>query len=105
MVRYLPYVGKTSGGRSSSSKPSRDYDRHHHEHQRDEEYKARERARIKKQAEGERGKELEAIKQHYLGSNKPKKRVTKPSEKFRVSFDWENTEDTSRDTNILSESA
>ncbi|KAJ0631395.1 putative RNA helicase [Helianthus annuus] len=61
----------------------------------------RERARIKKQAERERGKALKAIKQQYLGSNKPKKRVTKPGEKFRVLFDWENTEDTSRDTNIL----
>ncbi|KAI8548466.1 hypothetical protein RHMOL_Rhmol07G0275800 [Rhododendron molle] len=32
---------------------------------------------------------------------KPKKRVIKPGDKFRFSFDWENTEDTSRDINFL----
>ena len=43
-------------------------------------------------AEREREKEQEAIKEQYLGSKKPKKRVIKPpSEKFRFSFDWENT--------------
>uniref|UniRef100_A0A803PT48 RNA helicase n=1 Tax=Cannabis sativa TaxID=3483 RepID=A0A803PT48_CANSA len=61
----------------------------------------RDRARIEKLAERERDKELEAIKEQYLGSKKPKKRVIKPSEKFRFSFDWENTEDTSRDMNSL----
>jgi ATP-dependent RNA helicase DDX23/PRP28 len=56
-------------------------------------------------AEREREKELEAIKEQYLGSKKPKKRVIiKPSEKFRFSFDWENTEDTSRDMNTLYQS-
>ncbi|KAJ1427107.1 Rossmann-like alpha/beta/alpha sandwich fold [Sesbania bispinosa] len=54
-----------------------------------------------KLAEREREKELDAIKEQYLGSKKPKKRVIKPSEKFRFSFDWENTEDTSRDMNSL----
>ncbi|KAI3521708.1 hypothetical protein L1887_11180 [Cichorium endivia] len=38
----------------------------------------------------------EKLAERYLGSNKPKKRVIKPSEKFRFSFDWENTEDISR---------
>ncbi|KAJ0972426.1 hypothetical protein J5N97_020385 [Dioscorea zingiberensis] len=51
--------------------------------------------------EREREKEVEAIKEQYLGLKKPKKRVIKPSEKFRFSFDWENTEDTSRDMNVL----
>ncbi len=37
----------------------------------------------------------------YLGAKKLKKRVVKPSEKFRFSFDWENTEDTSRDMNPM----
>uniref|UniRef100_J3LS22 DEAD-box ATP-dependent RNA helicase 21 n=2 Tax=Oryza brachyantha TaxID=4533 RepID=J3LS22_ORYBR len=55
-------------------------------------------------AEREREKELDAIKEQYLGSKKPKKRVIKPSEKFRFSFDWENTEDTSRDMNSLYQS-
>ncbi|KAK9912218.1 hypothetical protein M0R45_036089 [Rubus argutus] len=45
--------------------------------------------------------ELEAIKEQYLGSNKPKKRVIKPSKQYRFSFDWEGTEDTSRDMNPL----
>ncbi|XVF29244.1 hypothetical protein REPUB_Repub15cG0104400 [Reevesia pubescens] len=71
------------------------------EREREEEAKARERARLEKLAEREREKELDAIKEQYLGSKKPKKRVIKPSEKFRFSFDWENTEDTSRDMNSL----
>ncbi|GKD69820.1 DEAD-box ATP-dependent RNA helicase 21-like protein [Tanacetum coccineum] len=36
-----------------------------------------------------------------IRTKKPKKRVIKPSEKFRFSFDWENTEDTSRDMDAL----
>ncbi|XWS13304.1 hypothetical protein CRYUN_Cryun36dG0025900 [Craigia yunnanensis] len=71
------------------------------EREREEEAKARERARLEKLAEREKDKELDAIKEQYLGSKKPKKRVIKPSEKFRFSFDWENTEDTSRDMNSL----
>ncbi|CAI5475034.1 unnamed protein product, partial [Closterium sp. Yama58-4] len=46
-----------------------------------------------------RGRRRQSIM--YLGLRKPKKRVIKPSEKFRFSFDWENTEDTSRDLNPL----
>ncbi|KAK7252231.1 hypothetical protein RIF29_36042 [Crotalaria pallida] len=79
----------------------READRRNREKEREEEGRARERARMEKLAEREREKELEAIKEQYLGSKKPKKRVIKPSEKFRFSFDWENTEDTSRDMNIL----
>ncbi|RAL42105.1 hypothetical protein DM860_011888 [Cuscuta australis] len=63
--------------------------------------KEQERVRSEKSADRAREKELEAIKEQYLGSKKPKKRVIKPSEKFRFSFDWENTEDTSRDMNSL----
>ncbi|EFJ18460.1 hypothetical protein SELMODRAFT_165735 [Selaginella moellendorffii] len=44
---------------------------------------------------------MDAIKEQYLGTKKLKKRVVKPSEKFRFSFDWENTEDTSRDMNPI----
>ncbi|GAA0165917.1 hypothetical protein Leryth_010778 [Lithospermum erythrorhizon] len=76
-------------------------DREERERERDEDSKSRERARMEKLTEREREKELEAIKEQYLGSKKPKKRVIKPSEKFRFSFDWENTEDTSRDMNVL----
>ncbi|KAM0952679.1 putative RNA helicase [Dioscorea sansibarensis] len=71
------------------------------EREREDEARSRDRARVEKQAEREKEKELEAIKEQYLGSKKPKKRVIKPSEKFRFSFDWENTEDTSRDMNAL----
>ncbi|KAK9266344.1 hypothetical protein L1049_012676 [Liquidambar formosana] len=47
---------------------------------------------------------LEAIKEHYFGSKKPRKRVIKSSDKFRFSFDWDNTEDTLRDMNSLYQS-
>ncbi|KAM4072573.1 hypothetical protein ACB094_11G147800 [Castanea mollissima] len=79
----------------------RDRDRRNRDREREEEAKSRERARVEKLAEREREKELDSIKEQYLGSKKPKKRVIKPSEKFRFSFDWENTEDTSRDMNAL----
>ncbi|KAL9678530.1 hypothetical protein QQ045_016374 [Rhodiola kirilowii] len=67
----------------------------------EEEAKAREQARLDKLAEREREKDLEAIKEQHLGSKKPKKRVIKPSEKFRIN--WENTDDTSRVMNSLCE--
>ncbi|XP_078444253.1 P-loop containing nucleoside triphosphate hydrolases superfamily protein [Wolffia australiana] len=73
----------------------------HRDRAREDDAKTRDKARAEKQAEREREKEMEAIKEQYLGSKKPKKRVIKPSEKFRFSFDWENTEDTSRDMNNL----
>ncbi|KAH6763591.1 P-loop containing nucleoside triphosphate hydrolases superfamily protein [Perilla frutescens var. hirtella] len=79
----------------------RDSERRNREREREDEQKARERARSEKLAEREREIELSAIKEQYLGSKKPKKRVIKPSEKFRFSFDWENSEDTSRDMNSL----
>ena len=46
-------------------------------------------------------KQKEALKRQYLGAKKEKKKVLKPSEKFRFSFDWETTDDTSRDLNPL----
>ncbi|KJP87180.1 hypothetical protein AK88_03227 [Plasmodium fragile] len=54
--------------------------------------------------ESQREKELEIIKQQYLGLNKRKKKMQKPSEKFRniFNFEWDQSEDTSRnDTNPL----
>ncbi|KAJ0966415.1 hypothetical protein J5N97_027553 [Dioscorea zingiberensis] len=71
------------------------------ERERENETRSRERTRNEKRAEREREKELDAIKEQYFGFKKPKKRVIKPSEKFRFSFDWENTEDTSRHMNAL----
>ncbi|PWA72419.1 DNA/RNA helicase, DEAD/DEAH box type, N-terminal [Artemisia annua] len=96
---------------SSVKPPSDDVTTRHHRSFRDhrhrdrkrepeEENKAREKRRIERQAERHHEKELELIKEKYLGTEKPKKRVMKPSEKFRTSFDWENTEDTS-DMNVL----
>ncbi|SCO73166.1 ATP-dependent RNA helicase DDX23, putative [Plasmodium vivax] len=54
--------------------------------------------------ESQREKELEIIKQQYLGLNKKKKKMQKPSEKFRniFNFEWDQSEDTSKnDTNPL----
>ncbi|KAJ0240124.1 DEAD-box ATP-dependent RNA helicase 21 [Hirschfeldia incana] len=79
----------------------RDRNRRERDREREEEAKAREAARAEKLIEREREKELDAIKEQYLGGKKPRKRVIRPSEKFRFSFDWESTEDTSRDMNAL----
>ncbi|ESW28375.1 hypothetical protein PHAVU_003G281500 [Phaseolus vulgaris] len=87
--------------RERTRERDREAERRNREKEREEETRAREQARLEKLAEREREKELESIKEQYLGSKKPKKRVIKPSEKFRFSFDWENTEDTSRDMNAL----
>lgn len=43
----------------------------------------------------------EMINKQYLGGEKEKKKVKKPSEKFRFNFDWEASDDTSRDLNPL----
>ncbi|VEV57943.1 ATP-dependent RNA helicase DDX23, putative [Plasmodium vinckei vinckei] len=51
-----------------------------------------------------RERELEIIKQQYLGLNKHKKKMQKPSEKFRniFNFEWDKSEDTSKnDSNPL----
>ena len=37
----------------------------------------------------------------YLGLAKKKKRVIRPSDKFKFAFDWEAGEDTSRDLNPI----
>lgn len=51
--------------------------------------------------EKEKDRTLELIKQQYLGGEKQKKKVMRPTEKFRFNFDWEAAEDTSRDLNPL----
>lgn len=51
--------------------------------------------------EREREKELELIKKQYLGTEKVKKKIRKPSEKFHLNFDWEVTDDTSKDLNPI----
>ncbi|CAL9216522.1 unnamed protein product [Arabidopsis halleri] len=68
----------------------------------DREFRERDvKARVDKLEKLKHEKEINAMKEQYLGSTKPKKRViNKPSKNFR--FDWENTEDTSSgDMNVL----
>jgi ATP-dependent RNA helicase DDX23/PRP28 len=48
--------------------------------------------------------DLDQIREHYLGLKKEKKKIQKPSEKFRnvFTFDWNPVEDTTKnDTNDL----
>ncbi|CDY53786.1 BnaC04g44100D [Brassica napus] len=53
----------------------REPDRRIREREREEEAKAREAARVEKLVEREREKELDSIKEQYLGGKKPKKRL------------------------------
>ncbi|CAN0421526.1 unnamed protein product, partial [Discosporangium mesarthrocarpum] len=45
----------------------------------------------------------QVLRQQYLGVKKQKKKIVKPSEKFSkiFQFDWDASEDTSRDANPL----
>ncbi|KAG1658975.1 hypothetical protein FOA52_008297 [Chlamydomonas sp. UWO 241] len=52
-------------------------------------------------AEREKARELELIKQQYLGAEKKRKKVQKATDKFRFNFDWDAGEDTSKDLNPL----
>lgn len=45
--------------------------------------------------------ELDKIKKKYLGAKPQKKKVIKPSEKFKFNFAWDAGEDTAPDTNPL----
>ncbi|CAI9094177.1 OLC1v1029870C1 [Oldenlandia corymbosa var. corymbosa] len=65
----------------------RDSKRRNTEKEREEVLKAKEKKT--------REEELQLIKDQYMGKQVPKRRVAKPSDKFRFSFDWDNTEDTS----------
>jgi ATP-dependent RNA helicase DDX23/PRP28 len=44
-----------------------------------------------------------SIKVHYLGLNREKKKILKPSEKFKniFNFEWDSSEDTSMDPNPI----
>ncbi|KAK1373392.1 DEAD-box ATP-dependent RNA helicase 21 [Heracleum sosnowskyi] len=103
----------------------RDYDRessrhhrlrdHDHDHERERErerdlrrreddHKERKRAReVERAVELQKKELMQVVNEFYLGSKKPKKRMIKPSDKSRFSSDWDNTEDTSRDMNVLYE--
>eukprot|EP00890_Picochlorum_soloecismus_P006720 jgi/Picsp_1/873/NSC_04361-R1_atp-dependent rna helicase ddx23 len=48
-----------------------------------------------------REKELELIKQQYLGTEKKKRKILKAADRFKFHFDWDAAEDTSRDLNPL----
>lgn len=65
--------------------------------------KARETEREEARAQREKEKEREALRDQYLGKKKVKKKIVKPSEKFSkiFQFDWDASEDTSRDANPL----
>ena len=51
--------------------------------------------------ERERQQMADMIKKQYLGGEKLKKKMLKPSEKFKFNFDWEAGDDTSKDLNQL----
>jgi len=59
--------------------------------------------REREQSDREREKELQEIKDAYLGGKKLKKKVVRPSEKFAkmFQFDWDASEDNSQDHNPL----
>ncbi|CAM9318730.1 unnamed protein product [Scytosiphon promiscuus] len=65
--------------------------------------KARETEREEARAQREKEKERELLREQYLGKKKAKKKIVKPSEKFSkiFQFDWDASEDTSRDANPL----
>lgn len=65
--------------------------------------KEREQDRQQAREQREKEKELEVLRNQYLGVKKQKKKIVKPSEKFSkiFQFDWDASEDTSRDANPL----
>jgi len=56
---------------------------------------------IETKPQQEHEKELEFIKEQYLGGKKSRKIIEKPSRNSRFLFDWKDTEDTSRDTSLI----
>ena len=67
--------------------------------EREEEERARERRhREENKKADEFDHELKSIRDHYLGVKEPRKRVSRPSEKFAkiFQFDWEKDDDTSK---------
>jgi ATP-dependent RNA helicase DDX23/PRP28 len=87
------------------SRDTRDKDNWKERRDRDREREARDKEKEKDKEKDTKDKpaekELEIIKNTYLGAKKEKKKIIKPSEKFKFVFDWDITEDTSRDVNPL----
>jgi len=72
-----------------------------HREEKDDDRKKREEDREKKKIERAKDKEREEIKKFYMGIKEKKRRFVKPSEKFKFVFEWDLSEDTSRDYNPL----
>lgn len=84
---------------------SRDGGRYGDRYRRDRDYEERRReddgsSRTSRETGRDRNKELEAIRQRYLGGVKKKKKVRRLNDKKFV-FDWDTGEDTSQDYNTL----
>eukprot|EP01083_Nonionella_stella_P031953 87453_1 len=78
------------------------------ERERDRERKEREASRSvreverkKREEDGRTEKSLQLIKDMYLGKKQKKKKIIPPSQKFKFSFDWEATDDTTETINPL----
>lgn len=69
--------------------------------EREKERQSRAEAREEEKASSTKEQEQKAIMDTYLGRKIPKKRVIPPSQKFKLSFDWDGSEDTSADLNPL----
>jgi ATP-dependent RNA helicase DDX23/PRP28 len=55
--------------------------------------------RAREREERERERELEAIKAQYLGVERQKRKIVKATERFKVNFDWDASDDTTRGAN------
>jgi len=73
------------------------------ERNRDRRSRSKERDTKEEKQDGDKNfiQTKEDIKAHYLGLKKEKKKVIKPSEKFKFVFSWDASDDTSQDHNPL----
>jgi ATP-dependent RNA helicase DDX23/PRP28 len=53
-------------------------------------------SQIEEQMEKEKCLEMDKIKEQYVGKKREKRRILKPSEKFKLMFEWDEEEDTLR---------
>jgi len=84
-------------GQAEEDKERERRDRDRRDREREREKEKEKKAEAPKETEQEK----ELIKQQYLGTKKEKKRIVKPSEKFKFVFDWDASEDTSKDINPI----
>lgn len=83
------------GGRDSYSRGGRETREEREQRQREREKRHQERAGTT------RDKELQLIKDAYLGKKKKKKTILPPSQKFKFNFDWAAEDDTGENLNTL----